>query len=255
MWLQLKIVVDHHLLAGISLSGIVCDVMGGIYLAYDLLGGSNGPLRVITRIFTYILIFSIGYALPLGLTFGLIAGIGLGIALGLEFRHLNADRPLVNSRRPLLFGCLRGFSFGVAAVLAFGWVFGLAFGLLASVGLVSIYLLGFSPTREFQPSGKPHIRSRALLASLVRGLSTGMAGAIAGFIADRGIASLLFGLEVGLVVGVVSAIVSIFSPFIEWWASNLPARRLGAYGTILLLFGLILQSIQYWVALFDLPLR
>lgn len=48
---------------------------------------------------------------------------------------------------------------------------------------------------------------------------------------------------------------SIFSPFIEWWEDNLPARRLGAFGTILLLFGLILQSLQYWVALFDMPVR
>jgi hypothetical protein len=33
------IVIDHHVLAGISIAGIVCDVMGGLYLAYDLLGG------------------------------------------------------------------------------------------------------------------------------------------------------------------------------------------------------------------------
>lgn len=36
---------------------------------------------------------------------------------------------------------------------------------------------------------------------------------------------------------------------------NLPARRLGAFGTILLLFGLVLQSIQYWIALFDMSVR
>lgn len=104
MWPQLKLVVDHHMLAGISLGGIVCDVMGGIYLAYDLLGGSNGPLRIITRIFTYVLIFCIGYTLPLGLTFGLVAGLGLGIALGLEYGRLNIDQSVISWRRPLLFG-------------------------------------------------------------------------------------------------------------------------------------------------------
>ncbi len=134
-------------------------------------------------------------------------------------------------------------------------MFGIVFGLLTSIGLVCIYLLGFSPTREYQAVGKPRFRPRAFLASAIRGLSTGSAGAIAGFVAHRGIDSLLFGLEVGLVVGLVSALVSIFSPFIEWWADNLPARRLGAFGTILLLFGLILQSLQYWVALFDMPIR
>lgn len=28
------IVIDHHVLAGISIAGIVCDVLGGLYLAY-----------------------------------------------------------------------------------------------------------------------------------------------------------------------------------------------------------------------------
>jgi hypothetical protein len=53
----------------------------------------------------------------------------------------------------------------------------------------------------------------------------------------------------------VSAVVSIFSPFVEWWADKLPPRRLGAFGSILLLFGLVLQSLQYWVTFFDIPVR
>src|SRR5713101_1289108 len=107
------IVIDHHVLAGISIAGIVCDVMGGLYLAYDLLGWSNGPLRIITRVVTYMLFFSLGYGLPLGLPFGLIAGAGLGLALGLEFGRLDTNHSgviLTTSRRPLLFALLRGFS-------------------------------------------------------------------------------------------------------------------------------------------------
>lgn len=32
---------------------------------------------------------------------------------------------------------------------------------------------------------------------------------------------------------------------VEWWADNLPARRLGAYGAALVVIGSLLQSIQY----------
>ncbi len=38
MWIPgSAIVIDRHVIAGISIAGSVCDVMGGLYLAYDLL--------------------------------------------------------------------------------------------------------------------------------------------------------------------------------------------------------------------------
>jgi hypothetical protein len=150
---------------------------------------------------------------------------------------------------------MRGLFFGLAAGLAFGWIFGTAFGLLSGLGLVGVYLLGFSPTRDYEAVGKPRFRPQAFLASVARGLSTGLSGAIAGLIAERGLNMLLFGLEIGLVAGLMSAVSSILSPFIEWWADNLPARRLGTFGATLLLFGLVVQSIPYWLTLFDVPIH
>jgi len=71
MWISgPAIVIDRHVIAGISIAGTLGDVMGGLYLAYDLLGGNNGPLRTLTRVMTYSLIFCIGYGLPFGLIFG-----------------------------------------------------------------------------------------------------------------------------------------------------------------------------------------
>jgi hypothetical protein len=61
-----SLVIDRHVIAAISIVGTVCDVLGGLYLAYDLLGGTNGPLRTLTRVVTYSLIFSVGYGLPFG---------------------------------------------------------------------------------------------------------------------------------------------------------------------------------------------
>jgi len=41
------------------------------------------------------------------------------------------------------------------------------------------------------------------------------------------------------------------NPFIEYYADNLPERGLGAFGIFLILCGFALQSVQYWLALWD----
>src|ERR1041385_7777580 len=66
--------MDHHTVAAISISGTCLDVLVSLYLAYDLLGGPHGPLRLITRAVTYSIVFGIGYGIGLGLFFGLVAG-------------------------------------------------------------------------------------------------------------------------------------------------------------------------------------
>ena len=52
--------VDRHQLAAISIVGIFFDVMGAMYLAYDIPGGKRGPLRTLTRGVTYGVIFGVG---------------------------------------------------------------------------------------------------------------------------------------------------------------------------------------------------
>jgi hypothetical protein len=198
MWIPgSAIVIDRHVIAGISIIGTACDVMGGLYLAYDLLGGNNGPLRTLTRVVTYTLIFCVGYGLP----------------------------------------------------------FGLLFGLLSGTGLMAVYAFRLSPTDAYQPHVKPRLRPHELIASAMRGTSTALAGMIAALITHSGSDAFGFGLTFGIVAGTVSAIVSVFSPFVEWWADHLPARRLGAFGTMILLIGLILQSIQYWVVLLNVVVQ
>src|SRR6202166_5390476 len=79
--------MDHHTVAAISIAGTCLDVLGSLYLAYDLLGGQHGPLRLLTRAVTYAIVFGIGYGLGLGLFFGLAAGIATGITLSVEFNR------------------------------------------------------------------------------------------------------------------------------------------------------------------------
>jgi hypothetical protein len=262
------IVLDRHLIAGISIIGTVCDVMGGLYLAYDLLGGNNGPLRTLSRVVTYTLIFCIGYGFPFGLLFGflkgielaLVVGVGLGVILGLEYAHVTLDRARNQGHAhdqwfPFIFGFLRGVVFGLAGGLLIGPLFGLLFGLLSGIGLIVVYAFRLSPSDAYQPHIKPRLRRQELIASALRGTATALAGMIAALIAHAGSEAFGFGLTFGIVAGIVSAIVSVFSPFVEWWADHLPARRMGAFGTVILLIGLILQSIQYWVVLLNVVVQ
>lgn len=58
--------MDHHTVASISIAGSCLDVLGTLYLAYDLLGGPHGPLRLLTRAVTYAILFGLGYGLGWG---------------------------------------------------------------------------------------------------------------------------------------------------------------------------------------------
>src|SRR5215471_2897397 len=77
--------IDKHTVALVSIVGSSLDLVGALYLAYDLLGGEHGPLRTLTRGVTYGVIFGTGYGLALGPVFGLASGMAHGITLGWEF--------------------------------------------------------------------------------------------------------------------------------------------------------------------------
>src|SRR5579863_6929187 len=82
--------MDHHIIAAVSISGIFLDVLGGLYLAYDLLGGQHGPLRLLTRIVTYSIVFGIGFGLGLGLFFGVVSGAATGITVAIELHRMGS---------------------------------------------------------------------------------------------------------------------------------------------------------------------
>jgi hypothetical protein len=247
--------MDHRALAAISLTGVLLDLLGGLYLAYDLLGGKRGPLRTLTRTVTYSALFAVGYGLPLGPTFGLVAGAGLGLALGLEFRLAGEGRGPRSRTTTIAFAALRGLVQGIAAALTFDIRFGAAFGVLSALGLALAYSLGFSPSDEYRPGMQAHISRHKVVATSVRGLAIGAAGLLAGILTHEGGRGPAFGLEIGLVVAAVGALIASFSPIIEWWADTLPAQRLGVFGAVLVVLGFALQSLQYWVALFNVQMR
>ena len=85
--------IDRHTVALVSIVGNCLDVLGALYLAYDLLGGEHGPLRILTRAVTYGALFGAGYGLALGPVFGLASGIAHGITLAWEFSRASRHEP------------------------------------------------------------------------------------------------------------------------------------------------------------------
>ena len=247
--------IDKHTVALVSILGTSIDVLGAMYLAYDLLGGEHGPLRTLTRAVTYGTMFGTGYGLALGLVFGLASGVAHGITLAREYSRASRHEPKSGFWMDAAMSALRGCGFGIGASYLFGPQFGIAFGALSTVGQVIAYKLGIRPTVDYKPARRPRITRFLLLAAVNRTIGYMAAGYLSSLIAQQREHAIAVGLKTGLVIGVVTAIVGPCTPFIEWTADRLPEKRMGVIGVGLMLTGFILQSFQYWLALLDVTVR
>ncbi len=230
----------------LSLTGVVLNALGGLYLAYDLLGAKHGPLRQLSRLFTYSAIFGLGYAAMLGLWFGLAGAFVMGPLLEYQLGRRAREVPPSNLEWAAT-ASLRGFAFGAAGWLAVGHDFGLAFGVLSAIAMHLSYAYGYGMI-EYRIYRRPRIEGWILQGALVRGVMIGLAGAIGGAITGRS-GAFLHGIQIGVVLGVLNTGVTILSPLVEWWADNLPDRALGGYGAFLVLIGSALQTVQYAIPL------
>jgi len=246
--------MDHHTVAAISIAGTTLDVLGTLYLAYDLLGGQHGPLRLLTRAVTYSLVFGIGYGLGLGLFFGLACGIATGATVAIELNRAARGLDHYSLTWEALFSAIRGFAFGAGLYRLLGLGYAAAFAILITVGQVVAYSRGMRPAHDYVASRRPRLTRRQFWGTVVRTV---------GYIATALICSAFvrhiehawrFALRVGLVTGVVTGVGVTVNPYIEYYADNLPERRLGAFGIGLILCGFTLQSLQYWLAFFDVKL-
>jgi len=248
--------MDHHTVAAISIAGTCLDVLGSLYLAYDLLGGQHGPLRLLTRAVTYSIVFGVGYGLGLGPFFGLAAGIATGITLAIEFNR--ASRGLDHYSLPWegLFSAIRGFGFAVGLYRTVGVAFAIAFAILVTAGQIFAYRRGMRPALDYVAARRPRLTQRQFWGTVIRTF---------GYMVTALICSVFdfahpvdhawwFSIRVGLVTGMVTGVGITVNPYIEYYADNLPERRLGVFGIGLILCGFALQSLQYWLALFDVRL-
>lgn len=246
--------MDHHTLAAVSIAGTCLDVLGSLYLAYDLLGGPHGPLRLLTRAVTYSIVFGIGYGLGLGPFFGLTSGVATGITIAIELNR--AARELKHYSLPweAVFSAIRGFAFGIGLYRTVDLAFAAAFAVLITIGQIVAYLRGMRPSLDYSAARRPRFTRAQFLGTLIRTIGYIATGLVCGTFIQHLDHAWLFALRVGLVTGLATGIGITLNPYIEYYADQLPERRLGAFGIALILCGFTLQSVQYWLALFDVRL-
>jgi hypothetical protein len=247
--------IDRHTLAVINIVGSAFDVLGGLYLAYDLLGGEHGPLRTLTRGVTYGVLFGAGYGVALGPVFGLTSGAAHGLTLAWEFSRAAQQKPKPGFWYDTAMSAIRGFGYALGASYLYGPAFGITFGALSTVGQVIAYQFGIRPGLDYSQAKRPHITTRQFLSAINRTVGYGITGYISALMGRQPERALSFGLEVGLMVGIVTALSLTFAPFIEWTADHVPARRMGVVGIGMILIGFALQSVQYWLTLLDVGVR
>ena len=246
--------MDHHTVAAVSITGTCLDVLGSLYLAYDLLGGQHGPLRLLTRAVTYSIVFGIGYGLGLGLFFGLAAGITTGITLAIELNRAARGRDHYSLPWEALFSAIRGLGIGAGLFPLLGSGFAIAFAILITVGQVFAYSRGMRPALDYAASRRPRLTRRQFWGTVVRTVGYMATALICSAFIHHVDHAWSFAIRVGLVTGIVTGVGVTVNPYIEYYADNLPERRLGVFGIGLILCGFALQSFQYWLALFDLRL-
>jgi hypothetical protein len=247
-------IIDRHTIALISIVGTSIDVLGALYLAYDLLGGEHGPLRTVTRGVTYGALFGAGYGLALGPVFGLASGIAHGITLAWEYSRAARHGPKPGFWLDTAMSAIRGIGFGLGGGYLYGTAFGATFGILSTVGQAVAYRFGIRPTIDYRPATRPRITKFQLLAAMNRTVGYAATGYASSLLAQREHA-LAVGLRTGFAIGIVTAVIGSCTPFIEWMADHVPEKRMGVFGVAMILMGFALQSVQYWVALLDVPVR
>jgi len=244
--------MDHHTVAAISLTGICLDVLGGLYLAYDLLGGKHGPLRLLTRAVTYSIVFGIGYALGLGLLFGIAAGVTTGITVAIELQRTAAGQEHYPLALEAFFSAIRAAGFGLGLYPVVGSRFALTFSILVAAGQVVAYSRGLRPGIDYSASLRPRFTRRQAWGTVLRTVGYTAAALLCSVLVQQFQQDWPLAIRVGIVTGFVTTVGISVNPLIEYYADNLPERRMGVFGILLLLCGFALQSFQYLAALIDL---
>jgi len=187
-----------------------------------------------------------------------------GFCLGSFVQHLLGGRgafarqtlPWATLPWEAAFSAIRGLGYGAGLHRILGFRYAIVFGILVTFGQVFAYSRGMRPAIDYAADRRPRLSRRQFWGTVVRTV---------GFMATALICSFFdfshhvdhawwFAIRVGLVIGIVTGVGTTVNPYIEYYADNLPERRLGVFGIGLILCGFSLQSFQYWLALFDLRL-
>lgn len=229
---------------------MTCDVMGGLYLAYDLLGGENGPLARLTKVVNYSVLLVLLFVATMGFKFALIVGIAFGTALGLHFDR--AGRAIPDTTKFLVFtAVLRSAAITVAVCLKENILLGLVMGLFVFVMSMVLPKFKISPVALYASGKKPQLSwKQVIIALLLMGIAitSGLAGAS---IAHGDARTIGFVIKFGLTFGFAIFVISTVSPIIEWYSDHLPPQSFGTGGVMLFIIGFIIQAIPSVATIFD----
>ena len=268
-----RIVLPPLALESFTLSGVLLATIGSLFLAYDLLGRENGPLRWFTLVLTGGFVSTLVFV-PVAILDAFLGGVfqrfgfNLLIILPLSWGPAQAvdtpagmkpaqARPPVFSRQGVVRGLLLGYLLGFAFFFAVNH--DVIASLLESVPLaLSGGIIGgtwcFINWEPAHPT--PHLFSRkgfwtGLMAGFVPWLCWGLALSYADLPRYTG---LLKGLEytrflffVLFIVGIAAlanAVAGSVAQYALWRANQLPHRLLGAFGLVLIVIAFALQAVQ-----------
>ncbi len=242
--------MDDHLAAVITIIGMTCDVMGGLYLAYDLLGGENGPLARLTKIVNYSVLMTLLFLGPMVLKFSLIVGCAFGTALGLHFDRVGKNIPDTN-RFLLGTALLRSAAIGIAVYLKSTPVLAIVMSILVFGMSFLLPRMRISPASVYQSGKKPQLNLKQLGVAVVlagASIATGMLGAS---ITGGDQQTIHFALRFGIAFGMAVMVVTTVSPLIEWYSDHLPPQSFGTAGVILFITGFVIQAVPSFATIFD----
>jgi hypothetical protein len=243
--------MDHHTVAAVSIAGSCLDVLGSLYLAYDLLGGPHGPLRLLTRAVTYSILFGLGYGLGLGLLFGVASGTALGVTIAIELNRASQRQDHYPLAWEALFSAIRASAFSVALYPQVGLRFAVIYAVLLTAGQVSAYARGVRPSMQYTSPRGPRFTRVFFWSTVLRTVGYIVAALLCSATVRHLEHPWLFATRLGVVTGLVTGVGMAFSPHVEYYADHLPQRRMGVVGIGLMFCGFALQSLQYWLAVFD----
>ncbi len=200
-------------------------------------------------------LFGTGYGLALGPVFGLASGASHGITLAWEYSRASRGAPDPGFFVDSAMSAIRGIGFAVGMSYLHGVRFGVTFGVLSTLGQMLAYRVGVRPSAHYEPGTRFRFSRFQVLAAANRGVGYIVTGYLASLVAKDAAHALAVGLRSGLAIGIVTAISGGVHAGHRMTADHVPERRMGVFGIGLILVGFTMQSVQYWIALLDIPLR
>jgi hypothetical protein len=201
---------------------------------------------------TYSIVFGIGYGLGLGLFFGIAAGVATGVTVAIELNRMGKRQDHFSLPWEALFSAIRGLGFGAGLYRMVGFRYAAAFAALITAGQVVAYSRGLRPSMAYASARQFRFTRRLAWSTVQRTVGYTVAALLCSTLVRRVEHPWLLAIRLGLVTGVVTAVGISVNPFIEYYADNLPERRLGVFGIWLVFCGFLLQSFQYVAVLLDI---